>query len=107
MNIFEWLANEQIEEALRRGDFDNLPGKGRPLNLEEDDHIPPDMRMAYHIMKNAGVSPPEISLRKELETIKAELSRAKTDEERRALEKDARMMCLRISLMMEPRARRK
>src|SRR5690242_1918819 len=107
MNIFEWLANEQIEEAMRRGEFDNLPGKGRPLNLDEDANIPADMRMAYHIMKNAGVAPPEISLRKELEKIKAELAQARTDAERCALEREARMMCLRISLMMEPRARRK
>lgn len=102
MNIFEWIANEKIEEAMRRGEFDNLPGKGKPLDLEDDAHIPPDQRMAYRLMKNAGVAPPEVSLRKELEALKTELAKARTPAERAELERDIRMMCLRIALLTKP-----
>jgi hypothetical protein len=53
------VVEERIQEALRRGDFDDLPGTGRPLDL-------------YRILKNAGFVPPEILERREI----AELERA-------------------------------
>lgn len=56
-------------EALERGDFDNLPGAGRPLLLDDDSHIPESLRMAYRVMKNAGVLPPELDLRREIATV--------------------------------------
>ncbi|MEW6734592.1 MAG: DUF1992 domain-containing protein [Acidobacteriota bacterium] len=103
IDIFEQIANEKIKEAIERGEFDNLPGKGKPLDLEEDANVPPDLRLAYRIMKNAGVAPPEVSLRKELNNLKKQLAAAKTNEERQALEREVRLMCLRISLLTEPR----
>ena len=108
MNIFEWLANEKIEEAIRRGEFDNLPGKGMPLNLDDDSDVPQEMRLAHRIMKNAGISPPEISLRKELEALKTELARARTQQQRQSLEREVRLMCLRIAMLDDRnRTRRK
>jgi hypothetical protein len=101
MNIFERIANEQIEEAMKRGEFDNLPGQGQPIDLHDDDHIPPDMRLAFRILKNAGVAPPEVSLRKELHKLKAELANARTASEREALDREVKLMCLRIALITE------
>jgi hypothetical protein len=51
---------------MKDGAFDDLPGKGKPLALASDSHVPEDLRMAYKILKNAGYVPPEISLRKEI-----------------------------------------
>ncbi len=45
-----------IREAQERGEFDNLPGKGRPLRWDNE-HVPPEWRMAAHILKNAGFAP--------------------------------------------------
>ncbi len=64
--ILDKIAEEKIREAMDRGEFDNLEGKGRPLKLEDDSHLPPDIRMAYKILKNAGCLPPEVQLRKEI-----------------------------------------
>lgn len=55
--IFDKLAEERIREAIDRGDFDDLPGKGKPLDLEDDRHLPDDLRLAYKILKNAGCLP--------------------------------------------------
>lgn len=49
-----FVAERKIEEALAEGAFDNLPGMGRPLELDDLSHMPPDMRMAYTILKNSG-----------------------------------------------------
>jgi hypothetical protein len=62
------LAEERIREAMDRGEFDDLPGRGEPLELENDSHLPEDLRIAYKILKNADCLPPELQLRKEIHT---------------------------------------
>lgn len=64
----ERLAEERIREAMDRGEFDNLPGRGEPLELENDSHLPEDLRLAYKILRNADCLPPELQLRKEIHT---------------------------------------
>jgi hypothetical protein len=66
MDFFTRLAENRIKEAMEAGEFDDLRGKGQPLNLEEDSHIPPELRMAYKILKNADCLPPELTLRQEV-----------------------------------------
>jgi hypothetical protein len=66
MDFFTRIAENRIMEAIEAGLFDNLQGRGQPLNLEDDSHIPPELRMAYKILKNAGCLPPELELRKEV-----------------------------------------
>jgi len=59
MLALELMAERKIAEALARGEFERLPGEGRPLELEEDPLVPEDLRMAYRILKNAGYVPEE------------------------------------------------
>lgn len=66
--IMDKIADERIREAIEQGEFDDLPGKGKPLELEDDSHIPADIRMSYKILKNADCLPPELELRKEIRT---------------------------------------
>jgi hypothetical protein len=58
---------EQIRRAMEEGRFNNIPGQGRPLNLEEYPFEDPDWRLANHILRNAGFSLPWIESRCELE----------------------------------------
>ena len=62
----ERLAEERIRDAIQRGEFDNLPGRGKPLDLEDDRHIPDNLRLAYKVLKNADCLPPELELKKEI-----------------------------------------
>ncbi len=66
MEFFSKLAENRILEAIEAGEFDNLEGRGQPLNLDDDSHIPPELRMAYKILKNADCLPPELVLRQEV-----------------------------------------
>ena len=82
MFIFHKIAEQRIKEAMENGAFENLEGKGRPLRFEDDSFIPPDLRMAYKILKNSGFLPPELEAEKEIK--KAEdLLRGLTDEHER------------------------
>jgi len=60
------IAESRIQEAERKGDFKDLPGKGKPLELEDDSMIPAELRMAYKALKNGGYLPPEVQLRKDI-----------------------------------------
>lgn len=60
MLALELLAERKIAEAVSRGEFDDLPGAGRPLDLEDDALVPEDLRLAHRILKNAGFAPKEV-----------------------------------------------
>ena len=66
MAILDQIAEARIQEALRAGELSNLPGAGKPLQLDDDSMIPKELRAAYRILKNPGFLPPEIQLRKEI-----------------------------------------
>jgi hypothetical protein len=64
---FEKIVEERIRRAIEKGEFDDLPGAGEPLALEDDSSVPEELRLAYKILKNAECLPPEVELRKEIE----------------------------------------
>lgn len=63
---FKRIVEERILAAQRKGEFDNLPGSGKPLVYEDDRHVPEDLRLAHKMLKNADCLPPEIALKKEI-----------------------------------------
>ena len=55
VTALQYLAERKIEEAIARGEFDDLPGAGRPLDLDDEDPLwPEEVRMARRILKNSG-----------------------------------------------------
>ncbi len=68
-SFLQEIAEQEIQKSIKRGDLDNLPGKGKPLKLDDDSHISPELRMAYRILKNAGYTTSEIEERREISNI--------------------------------------
>lgn len=60
MLALEQIAERKIAEAAAKGEFDDLPGAGKPLALEEDPLVSEDQRMANRILRNAGFVPREV-----------------------------------------------
>mgnify|MGYP001360902941 CR=1 FL=1 len=58
---------DAIEQAMREGKFDHLPGKGKPLKLEDQPNEDPEWRLAHHVLKNSGFTLPWIEARQEIE----------------------------------------
>lgn len=69
MLFIEKIAEERIRQAQEKGEFDNLPGVGKPQKLDDDSMVPRELRMAYRILKNAGYVPPEVSLRNDIQQL--------------------------------------
>lgn len=66
MTGFQKIIEERIRAAERKGDFNNLPGRGRRIVFDDDSHIPEELRLAYKVLKNADCLPPELQLKKEI-----------------------------------------
>jgi hypothetical protein len=69
------LVERRIEEAIARGEFDDLPGAGRPLELDDDSLVPEELRVALRILKNAGCVPPEVQQLAEVNALIAQIGR--------------------------------
>ena len=68
-------VNKQIEEAMERGEFANLPGEGKPLKLDTNPFLTPQARMANRLLKENGFAPRWVELEKEIKREKAQLER--------------------------------
>lgn len=82
MDVFVLIAERRIQEAIDRGEFNNLPNAGKPLRLEDDTAIPAELRMAYRILGNAGYVPPEIDLLREISSLRQLIEHLDEDHER-------------------------
>jgi len=80
--FIERLAEERIRQAQEEGAFDGLPGQGQPLALDDDTHVPEDLRLAWRVLKNAGCLPPELLAQREIHSAR-ELLAGLTDEAER------------------------
>ena len=80
MNRRESMAEKMLREAIESGEFDNLPGKGKPIDLSENPFEDPDLRVVHKLLRDAGFAPAWIEERKdidaEFELARTTLSRA-------------------------------
>jgi DnaJ homolog subfamily C member 28 len=80
MNRHESMTEKQLREAIEKGEFDDLPGKGQPIDLRENPFEDPDLRTVHRLLRNAGFAPGWIEERKsidsELGAIQVKLHRA-------------------------------
>jgi hypothetical protein len=65
-NFQEDLIGEIVRRSREKGDLDNLPGQGKPLDLEENHYEPVGDRITNRIMKSNNILPPWIQLDKEI-----------------------------------------
>jgi len=100
---FESIANERIVEAQLKGEFDRLPGKGKPLPPDPLESVPDELRTGFRLLKNAGAIPPELELRKEMVALEDLLRCCRDEEERRELRGQLTEKRLRYRLLMEER----
>lgn len=103
MDVVAIIAEGKIREAIEKGEFDNLSGKGKPLKFDDLSHVPEELRAAYIILKNSGVLPEEIILKKEIVSLHKLMECCHEDEERHSLKRKLNQKILRFELLMENR----
>ncbi len=101
--MFDKLVEQKIREAQEAGEFDDLEGEGRPINLEAYFNTPAELRAAYAVLKNAGVLPEEAAVLKELNEATARLEGCRDEGERERLQRALQFIQLKYDLMVERR----
>lgn len=96
---YEKIVEERIKEAMERGEFENLPGKGKPISLEDDSHVPEDLRLAYKLLKNADCLPPELLEKKEILRMEDMLASIPDERERYKLIKKINFRIMKLNMM--------
>ncbi len=103
MDIMVKIAEEKIREAIRNGEFDNLPGKGKPLQLEDLSRVPPELRASYIVLKNAGVLPEELQIKKEIINLQRLLECCMEENEKMEMRRNLNEKVMRFEMLMERR----
>ena len=85
------IAERKIADAVEQGQFENLEGKGRPLNLDEDAMTPPHLRLGNRILRNANLLPDWVQMDVDIRKLRTECARMQalfrqnyTEQQRRA-----------------------
>lgn len=95
--IFDLLAERRISEALARGELADLPGAGQPLVFDDDPLVSPEQRMVNRVLKNAGFTPREVLLRKEIADLRREVEAMPPGELRERRKRDLVMLLIQLS----------
>lgn len=104
---FEKIAEEKIREAMAKGEFDNLPGKGKPIDHSAYFAAPADMRLGYSMLKSNGFVPEEVDLLKEIDALQTEADEALEPERKRRLSREVNAVRLKLDLLREAKKRQR
>ena len=98
---FERIVESMIKEAMERGEFDNLPGKGKPIDLTEYFETPEEVRMAYSVLKSAGMTAREVDLLKEIAQLRQVQAAVLDEQKKQEIEKQIQQKQVEFSLTVE------
>jgi phosphopantothenoylcysteine synthetase/decarboxylase len=101
------IVEALIKEAMERGEFDNLPGKGKPIDLTEYFETPEEVRLANSVLKNAGMTSREVELLKEIAKLKQMLAAVLDETKKHEIQQKMQKKQIEFSLIMERQKRDK
>ena len=96
MWLLDQLVEARINDAQARGEFDNLPGEGKALELQDEALVPEELRAGYRLLKNAGYLPPAGQMRREIAEVEQLLQLAEDKTERQSLNRRLRYLLLKL-----------
>ena len=102
---FDRIVEAIIQEAMERGEFENLPGKGKPIDLSEYFETPEEVRLAHSVLKNAGMTSREVDLLKEIAELKQIQAAVVDEKKKQEIGKQIQQKQVEFSLMMERQKR--
>ncbi len=100
MDFSTLMSEQRIRKAYEDGEFNELPGFGKPMDLNDDAGIPEELKMAHRMMKNAGYSTEEAGLKREMMRIEDLMRTCEDDTEAKALQKDLNEKVLKYNAML-------
>ncbi len=93
------LVERRIVEAMDRGEFDHLPGAGKPLAIDQPSVVNGDVWWALRLMRQANVVPDEVRYRKRIDELRREVDVATDDEDVRRAVRELNGLILKLNGM--------
>ena len=106
MDALSHLAEARIRDAIAAGEFDHLPGAGRPLELEDLSRVPEELRAGYLLLKGQGFAPLELEWKRDVLELRDLLAACGDGALADDLRRDLRRAELRLALLEEQGGRR-
>jgi hypothetical protein len=103
----ESAIEQQIKEAMARGEFDNLPGAGKPIDLDAYFNTPEDLRMAFAMLKSSEFVPEEVEIFKEIAGLDERINACNDEGERASLAAKREERRLKLALLLDARRRKR
>jgi hypothetical protein len=103
MSYFENFAELRIREAIENGEFDHLEGFGKPLDHGDYFNAPPELRAAYHILRNAGAVPEEVILLNSIHQITGHIKSSLSADEKERLIRERTLLRTQLDILKEHR----
>lgn len=97
----ESAIEQKIREAIGRGEFDNLAGSGKPLDLDAYFNTPEDLRLAFSILKSNDFVPEEVEIMKEIASLKEKLESSTEEAAVAALREKINQRSLALALLLD------
>jgi hypothetical protein len=107
MDFFSKLAEKRIREAQENGVFDNLEGKGCPIDLRDYFKLPPEERMGLRLLRNAGMVPVEVDLKREIDNLKQQCAAESNLRRRSQLKREINEKSVYLNILIERRLQRR
>ena len=95
------IVEKLIQNAIAAGEFDDLEGKGKPLDLTEYFAAPEDVRAAYAILRSNDILPGEVEMLNEVAELRRRLAQATDDDQRAAIRRVLNEKQLALDLTIE------
>lgn len=100
MDFSTLMSEQRIRKAYEEGEFNELPGFGKPMDLNDDAGIPEELKMAHRMMKNAGYSTEEAELKQEMMRIEDLIRTCEDDVEAKSLHRELNEKVLKYNAML-------
>lgn len=104
---WERTTEEKIRKSIENGEFDDLPGKGQPLNLDNYFATPAEWRASFSLLKNANVLPEMLDLHCEIERLRLRFEKASDPEEKMQIQRKVNELETKLNLEKELFRKRK
>ena len=102
----EKFVEEQVRRAIEAGEFDDLAGKGKPIDLRAYFETPEDLRLAYSILKSNNFVPEEVEILKDVDALKKRLEASSDEEKKSRLKKEITEKTYTFNMLIEKRKRK-
>jgi hypothetical protein len=103
VDAFTIVSEDRIKRAIEDGEFSNLPGKRKPLKLDDMSVVPEELRMGYKLLKNANYVPDEVELKKEIMRLEDLIACCYNDVEKNELRKKLNEKQLKLDMLLKKR----